>query len=57
MVLKISIFSTRPYRRYEHIEDPLTREVLHHDDHSLGDHKGHGSDRSTGSEHRADPGE
>ena len=43
---KVSLFVKRSHgdRRYERITDPDTGEVIHHCDHKLSDHKGHGSD-------------
>lgn len=46
LVRKDSSFDKRADRRYEHIEDPETGEVLHHEDHPLTEHKGHGSDKT-----------
>jgi hypothetical protein len=45
LVRKDSQFNKRANRRYEHVEDPETGEVLHHQDHPLTEHKGHGSDK------------
>jgi hypothetical protein len=45
MIRKESHFDKRGNRRYEHIEDPATGEVLHHEDHPLTEHRGHGSDK------------
>ena len=45
MVRKDSHFDRRGNRRYEHVEDPQTGDVLHHQDHPLTDHKGYGSDK------------
>jgi hypothetical protein len=47
LVRKESSFNKRADRRFEHIEDPETGDVLHHQDHPLTEHKGHGSDRKT----------
>lgn len=44
-VLKVTHFDKRSDRRFEHVEDPTTGEVLHHEDHPLTEHRGHGSDR------------
>jgi hypothetical protein len=46
MVRKESLFNKRSDRRYEHVEDPETGTVLHHQDHRLTEHLGHGSDKS-----------
>jgi hypothetical protein len=46
MVRKESLFDKRSDRRYEHVEDPETGTVLHHWDHRLTEHLGHGSDKS-----------
>jgi hypothetical protein len=43
LVKKESIFDTEADRRFEHIEDAETGEVLHHIDHKLSEHRGHGS--------------
>jgi hypothetical protein len=43
LVRKDSVFDKRADRRYEHVEDPETGEVLHHEDHPLSEHWGHGS--------------
>jgi hypothetical protein len=43
LVHKITHFDRRADRRYEHVEDPLTGEVLRHQDHPLTEHVGHGS--------------
>jgi hypothetical protein len=42
---KISTFAKRGHgnRRYEHITDPDTGEVVHHCDHPLTEHRDHGS--------------
>ncbi len=45
-VLRASHFDKRSDRRLEHIEDPKTGEVLHHEDHPLTEHRGHGSDKA-----------
>lgn len=42
-VRKESHFDKRGDRRYEHIEDPETGATLHHQDHPLTEHRGHGS--------------
>jgi hypothetical protein len=42
-VRKDSSFDKRRNRRYEHLEDPETGEVLIHQEHPLTDHTGHGS--------------
>jgi hypothetical protein len=42
-VLKDSFFDKRRNRRYEHVEDPETGQVLKHQDHPLTEHTGHGS--------------
>jgi hypothetical protein len=47
LVRKDSAFNKRTNRRYEHVEDPETGDVLHHQDHPLTEHKGHGSDKKT----------
>lgn len=43
--LRTSHFDKRSDRRLEHIEDPETGEVLHHQDHPLTEHRGHGADK------------
>jgi hypothetical protein len=43
MVRKASHFDKRGNRRYEHVEDPKTGDVLIHQDHPLTEHTGHGS--------------
>lgn len=42
-VRKVSQFDKRGNRRYEHVEDPKTGDVLIHQDHPLTEHTGHGS--------------
>ncbi len=42
-VRKDSRFDKRGNRRYEHVEDPETGDVLIHQDHPLTEHTGHGS--------------
>jgi hypothetical protein len=42
---KEDTFNKRDDRRYEHVEDLETGEVLHHCDHPLTEHRGHGSDK------------
>ncbi len=42
-VRKESSYSKRGNRRYEHVEDPETGDVLTHQDHPLTEHTGHGS--------------
>lgn len=46
LVKKTSLFDKRSNRRYEHVGDPVTGEVLYHQDHPLTEHIGHGSDKS-----------
>jgi hypothetical protein len=48
LVRKESHFDERGDRRYEHVEDPDTGEVLHHEDHPLSEHRGHGSAKLKG---------
>lgn len=43
LVRKESHFDRRGNRRYEHVEDPETGNVLIHQDHPLTEHTGHGS--------------
>jgi predicted small secreted protein len=43
LVKKDSIFDAEADRRFEHVEDAETGEVLHHGDHKLTEHTGHGS--------------
>jgi hypothetical protein len=43
LVRKASHFDRRGNRRYEHVEDPETGDVLIHQDHPLTEHTGHGS--------------
>jgi hypothetical protein len=43
LVHKESHFDKRTDRRYEHVVDPDTDEVLKHQDHPLTEHQGHGS--------------
>ncbi len=43
LIRKVSHFDQRTDSRYEHVEDPETGEVLHHEDHPLSEHRGHGS--------------
>lgn len=45
LVGKEDTFNKRDDRRYEHVEDLETGEVLHHCDHPLTEHRGHGSDK------------
>lgn len=45
MVKKSSHFDKRGDRRFEHVEDPESGAVLHHEDHPLTEHRGHGSDK------------
>jgi hypothetical protein len=45
LVRKVSHFDRRQNRRLEHVEDPETGDVLHHQDHPLTEHRGHGSDK------------
>jgi hypothetical protein len=42
-VRKASHFDKRGNRRYEHVEDPETGDVLTHQDHPFTEHTGHGS--------------
>lgn len=44
-VKKESLFERENDRRYEHVEDAETGEVLHHSDHRPSEHTGHGSDK------------
>ena len=53
-VRKESHFDKRTDRRYEHVEAPDTGEVLHHEDHPLSEHLGHGSDKFRQAEQGAD---
>ena len=43
LVRKDSLFDKRSDRRYEHVEDTETGEVLKHQDHALTEYTGHGS--------------
>jgi hypothetical protein len=43
-VKKYSLFDRQTNRRYEHVETE-DGQVLHHEDHPLTEHKGHGSDK------------
>jgi hypothetical protein len=42
-VRKESLFDKEQDRRYEHVVDDETGEVIHHCDHKLTEHTGHGS--------------
>jgi len=45
LVKKQSLFDREGDRRFEHVEDDETGEVLHHSDHKLTEHRGHGADK------------